>query len=518
MTVEAIRNLVVVLGDQLDPEGSAFDGFDPARDRAWMAEVAGEADHVWSHKARIAVFLAAMRHFRDALVARGRPVEYRALDDHDAPTLEQALADRLAAGPVARVIWERPGDYRVAGMLEAACRAAGVAFEQREDRHFVSTLADFERWLGGRREVRLEHWYRHLRRQTGLLMDGDRPAGGRWNFDRSNRRAFGRRGPGLVPPPPRFEPDAVTREVLATVERRFPDHPGRLESFAWPVTRAQAETALEAFVRDRLAAFGPWQDAMWTGEPFLHHSLLSVGLNLHLLDPLAVCRAAEAAWARGDAPIESVEGFVRQVLGWREFVRGLYWSHMPDWEDWNALEADAPLPGFFWTAETDMACLAEVLGQTLEHGHAHHIQRLMVTGLFCLLLGVEPRQVHRWYLAVFVDAVEWVELPNTLGMSQYADGGLMGSKPYVASGRYIQRMSDYCDGCPFDPGRATGEGACPFTTLYWDFLERHAGRFARHPRTALQWRNRERKSDAERTAIRQRAARLRAAFDREVSP
>jgi deoxyribodipyrimidine photolyase-related protein len=345
---------------------------------------------------------------------------------------------------------------------------------------------------------------------SGRALDIAGSRGGRWNFDTENRAHFGKAGPGALPAPVGFEPDPLTRATLAEVEARYSDHPGSLARFDWPVTPADAERALADFVDHRLARFGPYQDAMWAGEPWLYPARLSAALNLKLLSPRRVIEAAVAALDRGAAPLPSVEGFVRQVLGWRELVRGLYWRHMPGWLEANALGADQPLPGFYWTGETEMACLRAVICQTLEHGYAHHIQRLMVTGLFALLLGVRPRAVHEWYLAVYVDAVEWAESPNTLGMSQYADGGWLASKPYVASGRYIQRMSNYCAGCRYDPGSALGERACPFTTLYWDFLHRHRDRFSQHPRAGMQWRNLARLEATTLGQIRAQAERLRA--------
>jgi deoxyribodipyrimidine photolyase-related protein len=356
----------------------------------------------------------------------------------------------------------------------------------------------------------MENFYREMRVRTGLLMDGDEPAGGKWNYDTENRKPA--KSDLFMPEPPRFEPDAITRDVIALVKERFADHFGDAEPFWFAVTREDAERARDHFIREALARFGDYQDAMLKDEKFLYHSLLSFYINAGLLDPLDLCRRVEEAYESGDAPLNAVEGFIRQIIGWREYVRGVYWREMPAYLDRNALDAHQPLPALYWTADTDAACVREAVGQVLAHGYGHHIQRLMVTGLFALLLGVEPRQVHAWYLAMFVDAVEWVEAPNTLGMSQYADGGLLASKPYAASGAYIRRMSNYCDGCRFDPGQATGENACPFTTLYWDFLARHRERFAAHPRTALMWRNLERKDSGEVRAIRAQAASLRQAL------
>jgi len=514
------RHLIVLLGDQLNLDSAAFDGLDPARDAVWMAEVAHESTQVWSTKPRIAVFLAAMRHARDALRAKGITVHYRELagwndDNHAfeaeaARTLDAALAEDLAALKPEAVIAVTPGEWRLAQSLPTVCAGAGVRWIERDDAHFLSSREDFARWAKARREYRMEYFYREMRREHAVLMDGDQPIGGQWNFDHDNREAFDARGPGFLPAPMRFAPDATTRAVIELVESRFASHPGSLVSFDWPVTPADAEAALQDFIAHRLPLFGRYQDAMWTGEPWLYHSRISAAMNLKLLDPRRVIEAAVQAWRDGTAPLAAVEGFVRQVLGWREFIRGMYWLRMPAFIEDNALDAHEPLPALYWTGDTDMRCLSEAVGQTLEHGYAHHIHRLMVTGLFAQLVGVEPKQVHAWYLAVYVDAVEWVELPNVLGMSQYADGGKMVSKPYVATGKYIERMSNYCAHCPFDPAKATGPKACPFTTLYWDFLDRHRARFERHPRTALQWKNLARKSDAEVSAIREAAAALRA--------
>lgn len=507
-----VRHLVLVLGDQLDIDAAAFDGFDGERDAVWMAEVREESTHVWSSRIRIAQFLAAMRHFALELRARGRRLEYVELDDaHGTGRLASELRRCCERARPERLVMTAPGDWRVLADLRGVARELGVPLEIRDDRHFFGTVRDFAEHAAGRKSLRMETFYREQRRRHHVLMDGDEPAGGRWNFDAENRQAFGAHGPGKLPEPVRFEPDALTREVLALVAREFPRHPGSLAAFGWPVTRAQALTALDRFVDERLAAFGQWQDALWPGEPWLWHAHLSAAMNLKLLHPREVVDRAEAAWRAGKAPLASVEGFIRQVLGWREFVRGIYWTRMPELASRNALAAHEPLPAFYWTGETDMACLADTLRQTLAHGYAHHIQRLMVTGLFAMLLGVEPAQVHAWYLAVYVDAVEWVELPNTLGMSQYADGGSMTSKPYVASGRYIERMSSgaCCARCRYRPDRRSGDGACPFTTLYWDFLQRHSTRFAHHPRLGAQIRNLGRIDERERAAIREQAAALR---------
>jgi deoxyribodipyrimidine photolyase-related protein len=518
-----MRNLILVLGDQLDPDSAAFDGFDPEQDVVWMAELAHESRKVWSSKPRTAVFLAAMRHHRDALLARGWKVLYRELTRaaavwtlRDTPqktsaaeTFAAALAETSATLNPQRWIVVEPGEWSVREELLEAARAHPIPLEIREDRHFLCSHAQFAAHAEGRKQLRMEFFYREMRQRHAVLMENDKPVGGVWNFDSENRKSFAKTGPPLHLPPRQFKPDAITTEVLQLVGERFAEHPGDLTLFDWPVTSQQAEDALEDFISHRLAAFGDWQDAMWTEEPWLFHSRLSAALNLKLIHPRRVIDAAEQAWKNGRAPVAAVEGFIRQILGWREYVRGIYWRQMPGYLQRNALAATHPLPSFYWSGETDMACLRDALQQTLKFGYAHHIQRLMVTGLYALLSGVNPRAVHEWYLAVYVDAVEWVELPNSLGMSQYADGGLMASKPYIASGKYIQRMSNYCGGCPYDPGESTGPTACPYTTLYWDFLLRHEPVLRLNQRMTMQLKNLERLSETKRLAIRDQANLLR---------
>ncbi len=505
-----LRHLVIVLGDQLDLQARAFDDFDAAQDRVWMAEVAEESTHVPAAKPRIALFLSGMRHFAQALREQHGPiVDYTRLDGADnSGTLAGELRRAIARLKPTGLVMTAPGDWRVLQALRAVAAECRLPLQIRDDRHFFSTVREFAEHAQGRKQLRLEYWYRALRQNHSILMEGDTPVGGQWNFDADNREAFGKEGPVNLPAPQRFAPDAITREVLDLVNARFADHPGHLDSFGWPVTRAQALQALHDFIAHRLPLFGRYEDALWAGEPWLYHSLLSAALNLKLLQAREVVQAAQDAWRAGHAPIEAVEGFIRQILGWREYVRGIYWTQMPNYLERNALNAQAPLPEFFWTGDTDMACLRDALTQTLTHGYAHHIQRLMVTGLYLLLRGVKPQEAHAWYLSVYVDAVEWVELPNTLGMSQYGDGGLMASKPYIASGKYIQRMGNHCKGCRYDPAQAAGPTACPYTTLYWDFLMRHETLLAGNPRMGMQVRNLARLTPDKREAIRAQAQRL----------
>ncbi len=486
---ETLRNIVIILGDQLDRQSLVFDDFDRGNDAIWMCEASAEATHVWTSKPRIAIFLAAMRHFRDELRVQGYTVFYRELNNNPASSLEAALAEDLALHRPQKVIAVKPGEWRLTQSLPKVCAEAGVIWVERPDQHFYCDDHDFREWAKGRKEFRLEYFYRWIRKRENVLMHGDQPVAGKWNFDHDNRGVFDKRGPGFLPEPIAFAQDKITQAVIDLVETTFENHPGKLAQFDWPLTPEQAQAALDDFIEHRLPLFGRYQDAMWMDEPYLYHSRISAALNLKLISPRQVVTAALAAYEKGKVPLAAVEGFVRQIIGWREFIRGMYWLRMPEFLEDNALDAKNPLPNFYWTGDTDMVCLKQAIGQTLELGYAHHIHRLMVTGLFSQLLGVNPKAIHQWYLAVYVDAVEWVELPNVLGMSQYADNGKMTSKPYVASGAYIKRMSNYCAGCRFKPEKSVGEDACPFTTLYWDFLMRYEAKFARHPRTALQWKN-----------------------------
>ena len=484
-----------------------------------MAENAHEATHVWCHKRRLAFFFAAMRHFRDEQLEWGRIVHYHALgrrpSDDRGGDFAEILTKTVHRLHPDKLIMTRPGDLRVLRMLENAAKNLGVELEIREDRHFFVTPNGFRDWAEGRKHLVMEHFYRANHRRTGFLMrENGEPEGGTWNFDKDNRETFGKLGPDNLPSPRRFRPDETTRDVLDMVEARFADHPGSLDDFELPVTHDEALAALRDFVSKRLPLFGDYEDAMWLGEPTLYHSRLSAALNVKLLDPKFCLDKVVAAYEAGKAPINSVEGFVRQVLGWREFIRGVYWYYMPEYAERNSLRCDdRDVPSFLWDGETDMACVADCMAALKRNAWIHHISRLMVLGQFSLLLGVHPYKFHTWHMAMYVDAVDWVSLPNALGMSQHGDDGEVGTKPYCASGNYIDRMSNYCRECCYNPKRATGEDACPFTTLYWDFLDRHHDRFAENRRMTFQVKNLERKSKDELKEIRWQADRIRKRID-----
>jgi deoxyribodipyrimidine photolyase-related protein len=478
-----VARLILILGDQLTPEIAALRAADPARDIVVMAEVRREGSYVPHHPQKIALILSAMRHFAKALSAQGWRVTYTRLNDADnSHSIEGELLRRAAETGATEVIATRPGEWRLITALETLPLPVTLVPDDR----FLCSDAEFAAWAEGRKQFRMEWFYREMRRKTGLLMQGGAPVGGQWNFDHDNRK---RAQPDLFRPrPPRFAPDQITQDVLAEVAAAFPDHFGTLTPFGWGVTRTDALRALEWFIDQALPRFGDEQDAMLQQDPTLSHSLLSPYLNIGLLTPMEVCTAAEAAFHSGKAPLNAVEGFIRQIIGWREYVRGIYMLHGPGYADQNALNARRPLPALYWGGKTQMNCLSHAVGQTRDLAYAHHIQRLMVTGTFALLAGISPQALHEWYLSVYIDAFEWVEAPNTIGMSQFADGGVLGSKPYAASGAYIDRMSDYCGGCRYSVSQKTGPDACPFNLLYWDFLIRHRDRFAGNPRMAQMYR------------------------------
>jgi deoxyribodipyrimidine photolyase-related protein len=484
--VSALR---IVLGDQLTRGLSSLSDH-AAGDTVLMMEVVEEATYVKHHKQKLTLIFAAMRHFAEDLRRDGITVDYIRLDDPaNTGTFTSEVNRAIARHAPSRIIVTEPGEWRVMQMMK------GWGAEILNDDRFFATPASFAAWAKDRKQLRMEFFYRDMRRASGLLMEGDEPTGGQWNFDHDNRKSLPR---DIAPPKRRrFAPDATTREVIGMVRRCFPSHFGDLEPFGWAVTREDALEALDHFITACLPNFGDYQDAMKQGNAFLYHSIISPYLNIGLLTPREICARAEEAWRSGQAPLNAVEGFIRQILGWREYVRGLYWLNMPGYAETNALDARRPLPDFYWTGDTDMNCMAQAIGDTRRHAYAHHIQRLMVTGNFALLAGLDPRAVEEWYLLVYADAFEWVELPNTHGMALFADGGVMASKPYAASGAYIDRMSDYCGACSYKPDVKLGPKACPFNYLYWDFLIRNEPRLKANPRMAMPYRTLA-KMDAER--------------------
>ena len=493
----------LILGDQLSLDIAALKDC-RADDLVLLAEVRQEVTYVKHHKKKIAFLFSAMRHFKAALLEQGYPLRYvRLQDPGNSGALKGEVERLIKRQRFDHIIVTEPGEYRLLQALRGWEKSLGLPVTILPDTRFIADHHAFNAWAEGKKQLIMEYWYRVLRRKTGLLMDGDKPEGGQWNYDKQNRKPL--KAKTALTGPLWFAADEITEAVLRLVQRHFPDHFGDLEPFRFAVTAKQAQQALAHFIEHQLPDFGDYQDAMLSAEPFLFHSVISQYINCGLLDPLAVCKQAEQAYYRGAASLNAVEGFIRQIIGWREFMRGIYWRYMPDYANKNGLRANRALPAFYWNAETDMRCVSEVVDMTRQHTYSHHIQRLMVTGNFAALAGLDVKQVCEWYLAVYADAYEWVELPNTLGMALHADDGIVGTKPYISSGAYINRMSDFCKHCRFDHKSRTGDNACPFTTLYWDYLMRHEPRFRGNRRMAMAYRNLDRFQPEERRAIKKQA-------------
>jgi deoxyribodipyrimidine photolyase-related protein len=499
--------LRLILGDQLSASLSSLEGV-TATDVILMCEVMAEATYVPHHPKKIAFLFTAMRHFAGELTARGLQVRYITLDDPgNTGSFDGEVRRALKETNAQSLVVTEPGEYRLLKIFEAWQTDLGVAVDIRPDTRFLCATDAFRLWAAKHRELRMEYFYRAMRQRHDILMEKDQtPTGGQWNFDKENRKS----PPRGLSSPKRIShaKDSITKDVLALVKSRFSHHFGTLEPFHYAVTREQALMELDHFIACLLPHFGDYQDAMVAGEPYLYHALISSYLNAGLLLPLEICRLAEAAFRSGKAPLNAVEGFIRQILGWREFMRGIYWLHMPDYGEQNYFAANEPLPDFYWSADTKMACLTEAVRHTRDHAYSHHIQRLMITGNFALLAGLDVKQVQEWYLSVYSDAYEWVEMPNTLGMALFGDGGIVGSKPYAASGKYIRKMSNFCSRCVYDPAETTTPNACPFNALYWDFIARHQAKLGSNHRLFYVYSTWNKFSPAKQKTIRDKAAEI----------
>lgn len=494
---------VWILGDQLSLRAGSLRDRDPDETVVFMVESLTRARRLPYHKQKIAFLWSAMRHFADELRELGYTVDYHQAQASYRPALERHLKRYRPS----RVRIMDPSEHGRGSALEALVGAEGAEVERVANDLFLADPVAFRKWARGKKRLLMETFYREMRRRTGLLMDGDQPVGGRWNYDDLNRET----PPAgcAFPPIPTSPPDATTRAVERLVARELPDHFGEFGDSRLPVTRADARLFAEDFFSHRLDLFGPYEDAIVAGERALYHSLLSTLLNVGLLEPLALCREAERRYHSGEARLASVEGFIRQILGWREFVQQVYQLEMPGYMEQNHLGADLPLPAFYWDGDTRMHCVADAIGTLRRFGTNHHIQRLMVTGNFALIAGIDPQQVNEWYGLAYTDAYEWVVTPNVLGMALFADGGRFATKPYAASANYLRKMSDCCGDCAYDPKSTTGDGACPFNALYWDFVDRTRKSLDRNPRMKLIQRAWEKRSASDRRAIRRRAAELR---------
>lgn len=500
------KTLRLLLADQLTHSLSALEGIDVDNDVVLLAEVRSEASYVKHHKKKIIYLFSAMRHFALELQQKGYQVHYTYYDAADNQgSLAAEVATRLTQYDCQQVVCTFPGEYRVHQDMLSWSSQLGCPVEIRDDDRFIATIAEFAAWAEGKKQLRMEFFYREMRRKLNCLIQDGQPEGGKWNYDAENRAKLPK---GLVlPENTQFVPDEITNNVIELVKHHFTDHFGDWEHFHYGVTRDQALEVLDVFIAERLVNFGQYQDAMLQDEPWLFHSHISFYLNSGLLTANeVVARVEQVYYANAQdpdqptIPLNSVEGFIRQVIGWREYVRGLYWFVMPDYAHKNHFNATRKLPDLFWTGKTKMNCLAQCVKDTKEHAYAHHIQRLMVLGNFALLTGLSPEEVNEWYLIVYGDAYEWVELPNVSGMVLYADGGMLASKPYAASGAYINKMSNYCQHCAYKVTVKTGADACPFNYLYWGFLHRHRELLASNHRMGMIYRTFDKMAEEKRTA------------------
>ncbi len=495
---------VWILGDQLHSDHPALARADRREDRVVFIESRKRSEQVCYHQLKLVLIFSAMRHRAEALRAGGWQVDYVELTGSFAEGLQEYVRKHRPES----LLVEEPSQYNFRQALPALSRRLGVPIEVVPTNMFLVPEAEFQEWADGRNRLLMEHHYRRVRQKLDLLIEKDgEPTGGAWNFDPENRGTYAAfaKSRTAIAPAAALAPDAITREVIALVAREFAHHPGKAERFWLPVTRAEALAWLRGFIKRRLANFGPWEDMMATGEPVLFHSVLSPLLNIGLLRPRECVDAAVAAYRAGQAPLASVEGFVRQIVGWREFINGVYWLRMPGYEQLNALDAQRELPAWFYTGETEMNCLRQVLRQVIDLGYNHHIQRLMVLGNFFLLAGIAPTAVLRWYTEMYVDAHDWVMAANVIGMILHADGGYMATKPYAAGGSYIHKMSNYCEGCRYRPDQRTGPDACPFNYLYWNFYATHEQRFATNPRVGMMIKTWQKKPEEEKKTIRAQA-------------
>lgn len=495
----------LVLGDQLNRKHSWYK---EVSDQTLyvMMECRSETDYVKHHVQKVVGFFLAMRAFAAWLVASGHQVHYIQLDDVDnRQSVPGNLLRLLQKTGAARFEYQLPDEYRLDKQLRDMTATLGLGCGIYDTEHFFTSRDALASFFKGKKSWLMESFYREMRKSQQVLMEGQEPAGGKWNYDAENRGSL----PASIQIPEPPMPKHPIGDMSEWLHQQGVETIGSFEGddFRWPITPEEAQSLLAYFIDVMLPVFGQYQDAMTVRHRFLFHARLSFALNLKIIDPVSVVKQVEKAWRSSPKkyPLPAVEGFIRQILGWREYMRGIYWAHVPGYYHFNFLENEAPLPKWYWTGATKMNCLSQVIKQSLETGYAHHIQRLMVTGNFTLLAGVHPDAVDAWYLGIYLDAIEWVEITNTRGMSQFADGGIVATKPYVSSANYIDKMSDYCSGCTYDKKKRTGEGACPFNSLYWNFHDRHREKLEKNPRIGMVYRTWDKMGQEQQEAVRMQA-------------
>jgi len=489
------------LGDQLTDSISSLNNCDKSEDIILISEVIEEATFIPHHKKKLVFIFSAMRHFALDLKNDGFNVIYNKLNDPDnSGSLTGEISRLIKNQSFEKIVITSPSEFRVLKEIESLGKKINISIEiLNDDRYFVE-IEDFKQWAFNRKQLRMENFYRDQRRKHSILMNGIDPVGGQWNFDSDNRKPFN--SDLKIPTPFTNFPDQITQEVIEMVTTCFPEHFGEIEPFIFAVNRHQALQAFKLFLEERLLYFGDFQDSMVQGEPWMFHSHISFYLNCGLLLPKECVYEVEKLFFDGKAPLNSVEGFIRQILGWREFLRGIYWLKMPEYLENNFFEASRNLPQMYWTGDTKMNCLSQCVTETKKNAYAHHIQRLMVLGNFALISGIDPKQVNHWFYVVYADAYEWVELPNVSGMILFADGGLVSSKPYASTGSYINKMSNYCENCDFKVSIKNGPEACPFNYLYWDFLDRNRLKLSSNFRMSMMYKTYDRMDDSKKQKIR----------------
>jgi deoxyribodipyrimidine photolyase-related protein len=483
-TYFTMKTLRLILGDQLSKDISSLQDCDKKNDIIMMCEVWNEAKYVRHHIKKIAFIFSAMRHFADELKQDGFKVKYIKLDKTNKKTsFSTSIQKLIKEYKITNLIVTHPGEYRVLNEIKSWKKLFNIEVEIKDDNRFLCGTDEFTEWEQKYKKPRMEYFYRYMRAKHNILIKNNKPVGGKWNYDQLNRKPAS----SSIKTNKIFKvkPDKITQQVIKLVHSNFSDHFGDLEPFYFAVTRKDALRALRYFISNNLKYFGDYQDVMLEGEPWMYHSHISQYLNVGLLSPIECIDAAEKAYNKNIAPLNCVEGFIRQVLGWREYIRGVYWLKMPKYHSSNFLKAKRKLPDFFWNGETKMNCLKQCILETKQNAYAHHIQRLMILGNFCLLTGIHPKYVNEWYMIVYADAFEWVELPNVTGMILYADAGYVASKPYAAGGNYINKMSNYCKNCEYCVKQKTGDNACPFNYLYWNFFINNESIFKNNPRLAF---------------------------------
>lgn len=499
-----MTTLRLLLGDQLNPEHSWFKQVN-SEHLYTLIEMRQETDYVLHHAQKIISIFAGMRALAKQLEAQGHRVHYLRIGDREnTQTIEGNLNRLITKNRCQKFEYQQPDEWRLDNQLSTFCQSLSIPSEMVSSEHFYTERLETAELFKTQKQWLMERFYRQMRVKHRVLIDASKkPEGGQWNFDHDNRKRWNGTPPEPVDHARRHDHSSLWAEIQAADIASFGE--SQHTDFRWPINREEALNDLEHFISDVLPHFGEFQDAMSTQSWRLFHSLLSFALNVKMLNPKEVVARAEVAWREERISIATAEGFIRQILGWREYIRGVYWFRMPEYQDSNHFSHDTPLPTWFWTGKTNMQCVSKAVGQSLEHAYAHHIQRLMITGNFALLAGIEPSALHRWYLGIYIDAFEWVELPNTIGMSQFADAGLLATKPYVSSAAYIDRMGDYCKGCYYDKKLRVGERACPFNALYWDFFMRNAEALSGNHRLGMVYRQIE-KMDLETTTSLQRRA------------